>query len=101
MIGGVILSAGESKRMGIPKALLKIKDNIFINHIIDVLYNSGVGEIVTVLGHNFEGILMELDKEYVDIAKARIEHWTTQDEQKTIFDIEIHDTPDVLEKESE
>ena len=30
----------------------------------------------------------EINPEYVEIAKARIEYWTTQDEQVTIFDIE-------------
>jgi len=62
MLGGIILSAGESRRMGSPKALLKIKKSNFINHIIDVLYKSHVDEIVTVLGHDPEKIANEIDQ---------------------------------------
>ena len=38
------------------------------------------------LNRNFIGI--EISEEYFNIAKARIDYWTTQDEQLTIFDIE-------------
>ena len=71
MIGSIILSAGESKRMGEPKALLKIKNSIFINHIIEVLFNSDIKEIVTILGHHYEEILMKIDK---DRSKIAINH---------------------------
>ena len=62
MIGGMILSAGESSRMGEPKALLKIGNTLFINHLIEILSNSGITNIVTILGHNPEIIAKHIDK---------------------------------------
>ncbi len=50
MIGAVVIAAGASYRMGSPKALLKIEDKTFLQHVVDVLRSAGVGEIVVVLG---------------------------------------------------
>ncbi|MBS4028819.1 MAG: nucleotidyltransferase family protein [Ignavibacteriales bacterium] len=50
MIAAIILAAGKSSRMGTPKALLKIGEKTFLEHIINVLQASEVGEIVVVLG---------------------------------------------------
>jgi molybdenum cofactor cytidylyltransferase len=52
MIIAVILSAGESSRMGRPKALLPIDGVRFIEKIVTALKSTRVNEIVTVLGHN-------------------------------------------------
>jgi molybdenum cofactor cytidylyltransferase len=52
MIVGVILSAGESSRMGSPKALLPIAGVRFIEKIVATLKTTRVGRIVVVLGHN-------------------------------------------------
>ena len=67
MIGGIILSAGESKRMGEPKALLKIGKTIFVNHIIEVLCGANIKEIVTVLGHNYKQILENINRDNTEI----------------------------------
>lgn len=56
MIVAVLLSAGESRRMGSPKALLPIGSKTFIEQIVASLEKSKVGKIVIVLGHNAEGI---------------------------------------------
>jgi molybdenum cofactor cytidylyltransferase len=52
MIAAVILSAGESSRMGEPKALLPIDGQTFIERIVTALKNSGLERIVVVLGFN-------------------------------------------------
>jgi molybdenum cofactor cytidylyltransferase len=52
MIVAVILSAGESSRMGRPKALLPIDGVRFIEKIVTALKATRVGQIVVVLGHN-------------------------------------------------
>jgi molybdenum cofactor cytidylyltransferase len=52
MIVAVILSAGESSRMGQPKALLPVDGVRFIEKIVTALKSTRVAEIVTVLGHN-------------------------------------------------
>jgi molybdenum cofactor cytidylyltransferase len=48
----VVLSAGESSRMGEPKALLPIDGQTFIERIVTALKNSGLARIVVVLGFN-------------------------------------------------
>ena len=52
MIVAVILSAGESSRMGQPKALLPIDGLRFIDKIITSLRLARIGKIMVVLGHN-------------------------------------------------
>ena len=54
MIIAVILSAGESSRMGRPKALLPVDGVRFIEKIVTALRSTRVGEIIAVLGHNAE-----------------------------------------------
>jgi molybdenum cofactor cytidylyltransferase len=54
MIVAVVLSAGESSRMGRPKALLPIEGVRFIERIVTTLQSTRVEKIVVVLGHNAE-----------------------------------------------
>ncbi len=56
MIVAIVLSAGESSRMGSPKALLRIGGKLFIERIVSVLEQTKVGKIVVVLGHDVEEI---------------------------------------------
>ena len=51
-IAAVVLSAGESSRMGRPKALLPIEGETFIGRIVGSLKRTQVGKILVVLGHN-------------------------------------------------
>lgn len=67
MIGAVILAAGESRRMGEPKLLLRIKGKLVIEWVIDS-FDDMVDELVVVLGHkpeNLTPILDELDVQWV------------------------------------
>lgn len=52
MIVAVVLSAGESSRMGRPKALLPIDGQTFIEKIVAALKQTKVGKIIVILGHN-------------------------------------------------
>jgi molybdenum cofactor cytidylyltransferase len=52
MIVAVVLSAGESSRMGQPKALLPINGQTFIEKIVAALKKTKVGKIIVILGHN-------------------------------------------------
>lgn len=54
MIVAIVLAAGESSRMGRPKALLPFQGTTFIEAIVGALKQSKVGEIVVVIGHNAE-----------------------------------------------
>jgi molybdenum cofactor cytidylyltransferase len=61
MVSGIILAAGESTRMGSPKALLKIGDKSFAQQIVDTLIASRVLDIVLVLGADAEPIQTQLN----------------------------------------
>ncbi|UCC21870.1 MAG: nucleotidyltransferase family protein [Planctomycetota bacterium] len=61
MINAVILAAGESKRMGKPKPLLKFNDKTFLEQIISVLKSSDIDTITVVLGAHAETIRQSID----------------------------------------
>lgn len=61
MIDAVILAAGESKRMGTPKALLRIREQTFLQQIVSVLQESSVDKITVVLGASAEAICKCVD----------------------------------------
>jgi molybdenum cofactor cytidylyltransferase len=66
MIGAIILAAGESRRMGFPKALLPYarsggSETTFLEHLLDVLNRSRAEPIVVVLGHEAERIRSSVD----------------------------------------
>lgn len=60
MIAAVVLAAGESSRMGRPKALLRVDGQTFIERIVSALQASRVGKILVVLGHNAAAIHREI-----------------------------------------
>jgi molybdenum cofactor cytidylyltransferase len=60
MIHAVVLSAGESSRMGRPKALLPIDGQTFIEKIVTSLRQSGLEKILVVLGHNAEAMAQKI-----------------------------------------
>ena len=64
--GAILLAAGASERMGFPKALLKIGDETFLQHILDQLIElDEVAAVAVVLGANATAI-----KEAVDFRSA-------------------------------
>lgn len=50
MIGGIVLAAGRSRRMGAPKPLLEVGGESFLAHVAGVLRGGGCSEIVVVVG---------------------------------------------------
>ncbi len=60
MITAVILSAGESSRMGRPKALLPIDGQTFIERIVGALNQGGIERIIVVLGFNAEELRRQI-----------------------------------------
>ena len=67
MIFAVILSAGESSRMGRPKALLPIDGQTFIERIVAALKQSGLERIVVVLGFNADEMRPKIEHLPVEI----------------------------------
>jgi molybdenum cofactor cytidylyltransferase len=60
MIVAIVLAAGESSRMGQPKALLPIEGIRFIEKIVNSLESTRVGKIVVVLGHNADEMRLKI-----------------------------------------
>jgi molybdenum cofactor cytidylyltransferase len=67
MIVAVILSAGESSRMGRPKALLPIDGQTFIEKIVGALKETLVGKIIVMLGHNAAELRQRIEHLRVEI----------------------------------
>ena len=57
MLSAVILAAGDSSRMGRPKALLRWRGRPFIEHVCDALRRCGVEDRAVVLGRDSPEIL--------------------------------------------
>jgi len=67
MIVAVVLSAGESSRMGRPKALLPIDGQTFIERIVGALKKSSVAKVMVVLGHNADEMTPRLEHLPIEI----------------------------------
>ncbi|MBM2840743.1 MAG: putative molybdopterin-dioxomolybdenum cytidylyltransferase [Bacteroidetes bacterium] len=50
MVAAIVLAAGQSNRMGCPKALLSFNGKTFIRGVVDLLTTGGLSPIVVVLG---------------------------------------------------
>lgn len=61
MLGAIILAAGESKRMGCPKALLKLGDRTFLEAVLHMAAQIGVEEPIVVLGANARKVFSSHD----------------------------------------
>ncbi|HEV2500664.1 MAG TPA: nucleotidyltransferase family protein [Terriglobia bacterium] len=55
-VAGLVLAAGESRRMGRDKALLEYQGQPFLEVILGNLRNAGISRVVVVLGHNADRI---------------------------------------------
>jgi len=71
MINAVVLAAGESRRMGKPKPLLRFGDTTFLEQIVSVLHLSRVDRTTVVLGAAAEAIRESTDLSGVDIVVNR------------------------------
>jgi molybdenum cofactor cytidylyltransferase len=56
MISGILLAAGESRRMGRPKLLLPWKEGMVIEHVVDTYLSSDISELIVVSGAEAERI---------------------------------------------
>ncbi len=67
MIHAMILAAGESRRMGIPKPLLRYGDTTFLEQILSVVRRSVVDRATVVLGAHSQMIRASADLSQADV----------------------------------
>lgn len=67
MINAIVLAAGESKRMGKPKPLLRFRDRTFLEQIVTTLRSSCLDKVTVVLGAEAERI-----EEAADLSDAEV-----------------------------
>ncbi len=56
VIAGIVIAAGESSRLGVPKQLIKWKDNTLIEFTIETINKAGIQPIHVVLGSHYQEI---------------------------------------------
>ena len=57
MLSGIILAAGNSTRMGTPKALLAtVEGQLFVSHIVRTWHTAGVRNVIVVTGRDHDAI---------------------------------------------
>lgn len=67
MIAAVLLAAGESRRMGDFKQLLRLDDKTFVEHCVDNLLGSRVDQVIVVTGHREAEVRRVIANRPVDI----------------------------------
>jgi molybdenum cofactor cytidylyltransferase len=60
VLAAVILSGGESRRMGSPKALIPYRGATFLQHLLDVVRHPKLGPVLVVLGPHADQIRKEV-----------------------------------------
>ena len=58
----IVLAAGEGRRMGGPKALLRLGETTFLAHACRLLARPGVASVVAVLGAEAERVRAEVER---------------------------------------
>jgi molybdenum cofactor cytidylyltransferase len=61
VITGIVLAAGTSSRLGRPKQLLELGGRPLLQHVIDASSQTGLDEIVIVLGHEADRVAAALE----------------------------------------
>ncbi|HEX8905999.1 MAG TPA: nucleotidyltransferase family protein [Longimicrobiaceae bacterium] len=60
MIAGIVLAAGRSRRMGRPKAFIRLGGVTFLERVVAALRDGGCGEVIVVCGPPDDGAAREI-----------------------------------------
>lgn len=69
----LIPAAGDSRRMGSPKQLLKWRNTTLLEHTIETAQELNVSKLIVVLGANYERIKTKINKDQIEI--IRNDNW--------------------------
>lgn len=69
MIAGLVLAAGDSRRMGFPKALLVYRGATFLKSVLDASVAAGLDPVMVILGRDAPKILTSVDLHGITILK--------------------------------
>lgn len=61
MVSAIVLAAGASTRMGVPKLLLPLGEEPIVRRTVRQVCDAGFDEVVVVVGHEWEKVLAALD----------------------------------------
>jgi len=67
VLAAIILSGGESSRMGSPKALIPYRGRVFLDHLLDLARHPKLGPVLVVLGPHAEQIRKEVALELASV----------------------------------
>ncbi len=82
MISAIVLAAGEARRFGECKQLARVDGKPLLQHVLDHLHASKIGDVVVVLGANadairqeirFDGARVVMNPDYADGMSASIQ----------------------------
>ena len=89
---GIILSGGDSSRMGSPKALLACRGKTFLEHCIDALTHGGILKILVITGSAHDEIMKHVDKHSLPCTLIRNPH--PDEGQYSSLQTALHSLPD-------
>ena len=67
MLAAVILSGGESKRMGSPKALIPCRGKTFLEHLLEAARHPRISPVIVVLGPHADAIRQAVNLDAVNV----------------------------------
>lgn len=70
-VSAIVMAAGESKRMGVPKQLMPIDGTTMLGKVLDVLSRSRAEEIIVVAGHRAGEVAKSISGRPVKVAFNR------------------------------
>lgn len=97
MVPGIVLAAGESSRMGRPKALLAADraGTTFVRRLVSTLHTGGCEEVLVVVGHDPDPIVADLEGSEVTVRVVFNPQWAAGQLSSLVAALDVLDRPGV------